>query len=160
MEPDLHFILGQVPIDRDVREQKTHRKRCAGKCELRLFANDTMRAFAADQESRANSFFYPIFMANNGVHPVPRLIEADQFAATLNIVTALVQSCFEDFFRHALRNNYQAWLAGIASGHVLFKLHSNSEKLTVLDIQIKGADSRKAACKKFVGNSPDPEDFR
>src|SRR5262245_1030913 len=159
MEPDLHFVIGQIPIDRDVCEQKAHRKFCSSKCELRLFANDTVRAFAADQESRTNVFFHAILVANNRVYKIRGLIEADQFPTTFNVVTALVQSCFEDFFRHALWNDHQAWLAGIASDQVLFKLHGNSKKLTVCDTQIKGTNSRKTPREKFAGNSPDPEDF-
>ena len=160
VKPDLHFVVRQIPIDRDVGKQKTQRQGRTGKGQTGLLANDAMRPLAADKKLRADRFLLAILMADHGVHTICCLVEADQFPASFHSVTAFGQRRLENLLGHALWNDNHPRLAGIASRLVGRKLHPDREMLLRARVQIDGANSIESAREKFGGDSKDRENFR
>ena len=160
VKPGLHLIVRQVPIDRDIREQRTQRKGRAGKGKTGLLANDAVRAFAAHQEFRANLFLSTALMTNHRAHRIWTLAEIDQFPPSLHHVAAFCQRRLKNLLGHALGNHDQPWLAGLAPGQIRWKLHLNRKQFFRAGAQIKRSNSAKPALEKFARDSEDRENFR
>src|SRR5204862_5568221 len=115
MEPDVDFVLRQVPVDRDVGEQKTHRHCRPHERERGLFSNHAVRALATDEKLGGDRFRLSVLAPHERQHRIRLLVETDQLATPLDRMTPRLERSLENILRLALRNNEEPWLAGAAS---------------------------------------------
>src|SRR5688500_14660104 len=155
MEPDLDFVLRQIPVNRDVGEQKTHRHRRPCKRKAGLFSNCAVRTLTTDDKLRRDGFRLSWVAPHDGQYSIRFVFETDQLATPLDGMTTRFQRSLENFLSLALWNNQEAWLAGVASRQAERLADCDGQQLLRARMKINGANIAEPSRLEFRCHSED-----